>query len=66
MADAAPSVSPYKVVEISDVTDAAIEEVLNRWNDEGYRVESVHFVTQPGSRRPSMAFLFLVLRGTGA
>jgi hypothetical protein len=66
VADALPSAPPYKVVEISDVTDAAIEEVLNRWNDKGYRVESVHFVTQPGSRRPSMAFLFFVRCGPEA
>jgi hypothetical protein len=66
MTEAASSASPYKVVEITEVTDTAIEEVLNRWNDKGYRVDSVHFVTQPGNRRPSMAFLFLVRRGAGA
>ena len=49
--------SPYKVVEISDVVDRAIENALNMWTREGYRFESIHFVTQPGNRRPSMAFL---------
>ena len=49
--------SPYKVVEISDVVDREIEAALNRWTGEGYRFESIHFVTAPGSRRPSMAFL---------
>jgi hypothetical protein len=49
----------YKVVEIGDVTDQAVEEALNRWTVEGYRFESIHFVTQPGNRRPSMAFIFL-------
>ncbi len=49
--------SPYKVVEISDVVDREIEGALNRWTGEGYRFESIHFVTAPGSRRPSMAFL---------
>ena len=47
----------YKVVEISDVVDRAIESAVNRCAAEGYRFESIHFVTQPGSRRPSMAFL---------
>jgi hypothetical protein len=49
---------PYKVVELSDVTDEAIESALNRWTAEGYRFESLHFACSPGSRRPSMAFLF--------
>ncbi len=48
----------YKVVEVSDVTDREVESALNRWSGEGYRFESIHFVTQPGNRRPTMAFLF--------
>lgn len=48
----------YKVVEIPDVTDQAIESALNRSAEEGYRFESIHFVSQTGSRRPTMAFLF--------
>jgi hypothetical protein len=54
-----PAEAPlYRVAELSDVSDRAIEEALNREAREGYRFDSVHFVTQPGSRRPSMAFLF--------
>jgi hypothetical protein len=53
-----PGTTPYKVVEISNVHDQEIEAVLNRLTAEGYRFESIHFVTQPGTRRPSMAFLF--------
>ncbi|MGE5247159.1 MAG: DUF4177 domain-containing protein [Verrucomicrobiota bacterium] len=53
----------YRVVELSDVSDRAIEEALNREAAAGHRFESVHFVTQPGSRRPTMAFLFF--RGIG-
>ncbi len=49
---------PYKVVELADVTDVSIEAALNVWSAKGYRFESVHFVSQPGNRRPSMAFLF--------
>lgn len=48
----------YKVVEISDVCDQAIEDALNAWTRKGYRFESVHFAVQPGNRRPAMAFLF--------
>jgi hypothetical protein len=59
-----PKDAPYKVVEISKVFDEEIEAELNHWTAEGYRFESVHFVTQPGNRRPSMAFLFF-LRATG-
>ena len=57
MTDGAGGESPYKVVELSDVVDREIENALNTWTREGYRFESIHFVTQPGSRRPAMAFL---------
>ena len=60
MTDAAQAGTLYKVVEISDVTDQAVESALNRWTSEGYRFESIHFATQPGSRRPAMAFLFFM------
>ncbi len=49
---------PYRVVELADVSDKTIEEALNLAAGEGCRFDSVHFVTQPGSRRPTMAFLF--------
>jgi hypothetical protein len=53
----------YKVVEITDVSDQEIESALNRVTGEGFRFESIHFVTQPGNRRPTMAFLFFARRG---
>jgi hypothetical protein len=59
-----PTDAPYKVVEISKVFDEEIEAELNRWTAEGYRFDSIHFVTQPGNRRPVMAFLFFS-RATG-
>ena len=46
------------MVELTDVCDRTIEEALNAAAGDGWRVESVHFVTQPGNRRPTMAFLF--------
>jgi hypothetical protein len=50
--------SPWRVVELADVCDRTIEEALNAAAGDGWRFESVHFVTQPGNRRPMMAFLF--------
>jgi hypothetical protein len=46
------------VVELATVCDRSIEEALNAAAGDGWRFESVHFVTQPGNRRPVMAFLF--------
>ena len=48
------------------MADRQIEDVLNRWTGEGYRFESIHFVTQPGSRRPAMAFLVFSRAASGA
>ena len=48
----------WRVVELTDVCDGSIEEALNAATGDGWRFESVHFVTQPGNRRPTMAFLF--------
>jgi hypothetical protein len=50
--------APWRVVELTDVCDRTIEEALNGAAGDGWRFESVHFVTQPGNRRPVMAFLF--------
>ncbi|MBI5420563.1 MAG: DUF4177 domain-containing protein [Deltaproteobacteria bacterium] len=65
-ADAAGAAPAYKVVEVADVTDQEIEGALNRLSGEGYRFESIHFVTQPGNRRPTMAFLFFTRAGESA
>ncbi len=54
--------TPWRVVELTDVCDRSIEEALNAAAGDGWRFESVHFVTQPGNRRPVMAFL-LFTRG---
>lgn len=62
-ADTVKAGTAYKVAEVTDVTDQAVEAMLNRWTSEGYRFESIHFVTQPGNRRPAMAFIFFT-RGT--
>ena len=48
------------MVELADVCDRSIEEALNAATGDGWRFESVHFVTQPGNRRPMMAFLLFM------
>ena len=58
-----PGEFPYRVVELSEVSDHAIQDALNRESGEGFRFESIHFVTQQGSRRPAMAFLFFTREG---
>lgn len=50
----------YKVVETSDVSAEALEEMLNTWTREGWRLEAMHFAMRESSRRPSMAFVTFV------
>lgn len=47
----------YKVVETSDVTDAALEEILNEWTAQGWTFDTLQFAMRDASRRPSMAFV---------
>jgi hypothetical protein len=47
----------YKVVETSSVTDTELEDILNEWTSQGWRLEGIHFAMRDASRRPSMAFL---------
>ena len=50
----------YKFVEVSLVTDEAIEEVVNEWVRKGWSLEGIRFVTTEHSRRPGMAFISFV------
>ena len=50
----------YKFVEISLVTDEALEEVVNDWVRKGWALEGIRFVTTEHSRRPAMAFISFV------
>ena len=52
----------YKVIELTTVTDEALEKVLNEWTAEGWELDDVRFVTGEGSRRPGMAFVFFTRR----
>ena len=47
----------YKVVETSDVTDQALEDILNEWTEKGWVFDTLHFAMRESSKRPSMAFV---------
>ncbi len=47
----------YKVVEIAQVTDEAIEKTLNEWVGQGWTFDSMQFAMRDASKRPSMAFV---------
>lgn len=47
----------YKVVELSTVTEEAIEDTLNEWTAKGWRFDGMQFAMRESSRRPSMAFI---------
>ena len=48
----------YKVVEVSPVAEDTLERALNERAAEGWRFDSIHFVTREGSHRPALAYLF--------
>ena len=50
----------YKFVELSIVTDEAIENVVNEWVARGWALDGIRFVTTERSRRPAMAFVSFV------
>jgi len=50
----------YKVVETSDVTDGALEQILNEWTARGWRLDALNFAMRESSRRPAMAFVTFI------
>jgi len=56
----------YKVVELSDVTDEAIETALNEWTAAGWTFDTMQFAMRDSSKRPSMAFLTFTRESTDA
>lgn len=50
----------YKFVELSLVTDQALERAVNEWVAQGWQLDRIHFVTSEASRRPVMAFVGFV------
>jgi hypothetical protein len=55
----------YKFVELSIVSDDTMEEAVNEWVGQGWQLDGIHFVTQPSSKRPVMAFLAFTREGDG-
>ncbi|MEW5737793.1 MAG: hypothetical protein AB1938_02645 [Myxococcota bacterium] len=53
----------YKVVELSNVDEGALERVLNEWVPRGWVFDGVQFAMRESSKRPSMAFVFFTREG---
>jgi hypothetical protein len=53
----------YKVVESSEVTDEAIEEILNEWSAQGWTLDGMQFAMRESSKRPAMVFVLFTRRG---
>ena len=47
----------YKVVESSEVTDEAIEQILNEWSAQGWTLDGMQFAMRESSKRPAMVFV---------
>jgi len=56
----------YKVVETSDVTEDALERILNEWTTQGWRFEMMQFAMRDSSKRPAMAFVTFVREREGS
>ncbi len=50
----------YKVVELSNVTEEAIEEALNEKVAQGWQFDGMQFAMRESSKRPAMAFLLFM------
>lgn len=59
----APRALRYKVLELSNVDEAAIEAALNEWVPRGWAFDGVQFAMRESSKRPAMAFLFFTREG---
>ena len=53
----------YKVVETSDVSEEALEKLLNEWTRRGWTFDTMQFAMRESSKRPSMAFLIFTRAG---
>ncbi len=52
----------YKVVETSDVSAEALEEILNEWTKQGWALDTMQFAMRDSSKRPAMAFVTFTRR----
>lgn len=58
-----PRALHYKVVELSNVDEAALERTVNEWVGQGWTFDGVQFAMRESSKRPSMAFVFFTREG---
>jgi hypothetical protein len=56
----------YKVVELSAVDEATIEQTVNEWVQKGWALDGIQFAMRESSKRPSMAFVFFTRMGFAA
>ncbi|HEX3759769.1 MAG TPA: hypothetical protein VHW23_13740 [Kofleriaceae bacterium] len=55
----------YKFVEVSTVTDEALEQTVNDWVAQGWQLDAIRFVITEHSRRPAMAFVSFIREVAG-
>ena len=55
----------YKVVETSDVSAEALEEILNEWTRQGWILDTMQFAMRDSSKRPAMAFVTFTRSAAG-
>lgn len=58
-----PKALHYKVVELSNVDEGALERTVNEWVSHGWTFDGVQFAMRESSKRPSMAFVFFTKEG---
>lgn len=51
------SVTRWKIVETSSVTDESLEAIVNDWTGNGWVFEGMQFAMRESSKRPAMAFV---------
>jgi hypothetical protein len=51
------SLSVYKVVETSTVSDESLEHIINEWVQQGWTLDGIQFAMRESSKRPAMAFV---------
>lgn len=56
----APRATEHRVVELPNVTAEDLSAEMNRMQADGWNLERVDYIKEPGVRRPQMAFLFFV------
>ena len=55
----------YKVVEVTTVTDEALEIVINEWVQKGWSLDTIQFAMREASKRPAMAFVIFTMSEEG-